>query len=262
MNFSIKNYQGIIFDLDGVIYNGNNLLPGAKELIDNLRQNSISFVFLTNNSSKSVADVTAKLNNIGLSGIQETQVLTSAVAVGLWLKKNISMDQKVFIYGMKGLKEQVTKLGYQTTEDPDADLVVAGLNMHLTYEQITNASFAIQKGARLIASNIDRTYPTERGLLPGAGSTLKSLTHASGVEPEVVLGKPSKDFFQMAKDLLNLPSHQILMIGDRLDTDILGANEIGLDTALVLTGVTRKEELADSSIQPNFIFESLLEIQL
>ncbi len=260
MNFNLPSYQGIIFDLDGVIYSGNTLLPGAKELVRHLQRERIPFIFLTNNSSKTVEQITEKLNMLGLENIQPSQVLSSAVAVGLWLKKNISMDQKILIYGMSGLREQVLNLGYQITEKQDANLVLAGLNMDISYEQITNASLAIQNGARLVASNADRTYPTERGLLPGAGSTLKALSEASGVEPEVVLGKPSKEFFALAEDLLQVTPDKILMIGDRLDTDIIGAQETGMNTLLVLTGVTKRLELEISKIQPDYVFDSLPEI--
>ncbi len=262
MNFNITNYQGIIFDLDGVIYSGNSLIPGAKELTSYLQRERIPFIFLTNNSSKSVEQISEKLTALGLNNINTNQVLSSAVAVGLWLTKNISIDQKIFIYGMNGLREQVLSLGYQLTEDQDADLILAGLNMDITYEKLARASLAIQNGARLVASNADLTYPTERGLLPGAGSTLKALTSASGKEPEVVLGKPSKEFFALAEDLLQVTPSKILMIGDRLDTDILGAKQAGMNTLLVLTGVTKKSELASSEIRPDYILESLLNIEI
>lgn len=255
------NIKACIFDLDGVIYRGNTLISGAKECISKLQEKKIPFIFLTNNSSKTAEAIAGKLKNLGLENINTKQILSSAIACGLWLNKNIDKSARIFIFGMEGIQTEVEKYGFKITDQADADYVVAGLNSYISYEQLSNATLALKNGAKLIATNMDRTFPTEKGLTPGAGSLMQPLIYAADIEPVIVLGKPSKDIFELALDKLAYRAQDVLMLGDRLDTDILGAKNAGLQSALLLTGVNSKADCDLQNIYPDFIFQDLTDCQ-
>ena len=257
----LANFKAIIFDLDGVIYRGETLLPGVTELIAKLKEESKPFLFLTNNSAKTCDQVLDKLLRLGLKDINLQQVLTSAVALGLWLKTNVERDKKIFIFGMDGLRHEVENIGFQITDESDADYVVAGFNSNISYQQLSNASLALRNGAKLLAANLDASIPTERGLLPGTGALIAALTHPTNTQPHIVMGKPATGIYNLATDKLGFAAEDTLMIGDRLDTDIIGANNAGLKSALVLTGVSTKADLESSSVKPDYVLSGLTDVE-
>lgn len=257
----LSNFKAIIFDLDGVIYRGETLLPGVTELITRLHNESKAFLFLTNNSAKTCQQVLDKLLRLGLENIKLEQVLTSAVALGLWLKDNVAADSKIFVFGMDGLRHEVESLGFQITEEGDADYVVAGFNPKINYQQLSNASLALRNGAKLLAANLDASIPTEKGLLPGTGALIAALTHPTETKPHVVMGKPATGIYKLATERLGVAPEDTLMIGDRLDTDIAGANNSGLKSGLILTGVSIEEDLEFSMVKPDYILSELSELK-
>jgi 4-nitrophenyl phosphatase len=157
---------------------------------------------------------------------------------------------------MEGLHRALFDDDYFVLEEAQPQLVVQGADFDITYEKIKRGCLAIRAGARFISTNPDKTFPSEEGLIPGAGALLAALQAATGVEPEVI-GKPQPTMFRVALELLDSPPEQALVVGDRLDTDIAGAQNAELRSVLVLSGVTRREELEQSPIQPDVVFDGL-----
>ena len=248
--------QAVISDMDGVLWRGDMALPGLGALFDLFGQRQIPFALATNNSSKTRDDYVRKLAKMGVPGITAEHIVTSGTATAAYLKKHYPVDTPVHVFGSYGLHDVVQEAGYSLTDNGDARVVVAGLNWELTYDDLRRAAALIRNGADFIGTNPDTTFPTPDGLSPGTGSLLAALQAATEVEP-VVIGKPYPHMFEAALDLLGTPPEQTLMIGDRLNTDITGAVTLGLRTALVLTGITTKEELATSDVQPDAVFDDL-----
>ena len=195
------------------------------------------------------------------SHVRPDQVLGSAEATACWLAEQVAHHGwprgPVIVMGQDGLKVALEKNGFElTTDHQAAKYAVAGINFKLTYEELASVSLAIRGGARFIGTNSDATYPSERGLLPGAGSILSLLTTASGQQP-LVIGKPNRGMYEQALARLNLAADQTLMVGDRYDTDISGATKLGLWTAGVLTGISSRIDFETANPPPDLIAEDL-----
>lgn len=253
MNFS--NITAITTDMDGVLWRGDMPLPGLIEFFDLLRERDLPFVLATNNSSKSPADYVDKLAHMGVAGVQPEQIITSGTATISYLQAHYPPGARVHVLGGDGLRQLVTEAGF-TLSDDRADVVIVGYDPLLTYERIKKAVFLIHAGAAFIGTNPDPTYPTPEGLAPGAGSIIAAVQIATGCNP-IIIGKPHPPMFEAALRFLGTLPAQTLMIGDRLSTDIQGAQQVGLRTALVLTGVTTHEELVASSMQPDVVYDDL-----
>ena len=253
----LQTIQGFSIDMDGVLFRGKTLLPGATQFIGALQRRNVPFVLLTNNSSLTLEQYGQKLHDLGFD-VAPDQILTSAVATGLYLADVAPPNARVMVVGMDGLEEAVTQNGFELS-DQAPDYVVAGLDRGLSYDKLATASLAIRAGAGFVATNADLTFPSERGLEPGAGAILASIKAATGVDP-VVVGKPNPAGFDMALKRLGTEPGQTAMLGDRLETDISGGAQAGMRTILVLTGVTTKADLVKNDIQPDLIFEDLNEL--
>lgn len=256
----LSQVRGVLFDMDGVIYVGTQALPGVRDALDYLQSTGRSFLFVTNNASKTPEQFVERLAEMEIQ-IEPQQVLGSAEATACWLAAQIGLPGwppgPVIVMGQDGLKVALKNQGFELTTDPDvAVYAVAGINFQLTYEDLARVSLAIRKGARFIGTNSDVTYPSERGLLPGAGSILAMLTAASGQQP-LVVGKPNRGMYEQALARLNLTAAQTLMVGDRYDTDISGAIPLGLWTAGVLTGVSTRVDFETAPEPPDLILEDL-----
>jgi 4-nitrophenyl phosphatase len=186
-------------------------------------------------------------------------VITSSVATRRYLEGQAPRGTPVYSIGMNGLREALYGDGYFVYDEREAQIVVVGLDMEATYAKFRIAALAIRAGARFVGTNPDVTLPTDEGLVPGAGSLLALLQAATGVAP-FVIGKPAPAMLHTAIDILHADPRRTLVIGDRLDTDIAGAGAAGLASALVLTGVATRAELAHSEIQPDVVFAGLPEI--
>jgi 4-nitrophenyl phosphatase len=253
LNFT--DLQGVVADMDGVLWRGDQALPGMADFFAFLRGREIPFVLASNNSSRSQSDYTAKLAKMGIADIQIDQIVTSGTTTVDYLRTTYSPSTRLHVLGGDGLKRMIADAGLQMV-DHDAEVVVAGIDFDLTYERLKRAALQIRAGAVFIGTNDDATFPSTEGLVPGAGSILAALKTATEREP-IVMGKPGLAMFHTSLRVLGTQAGRTLMIGDRINTDIEGAQAAGLKTALVLSGVTTVEELAVSAIQPDAVFDHL-----
>ena len=248
-----NSINSLIIDLDGVLYRGDEAIVGAREFIALLQQEGIPFLLLTNNSTRTPGQYVTKLGKMGIA-IEESDVLTSAQATALYLERIARPGSRVYAIGEEGL--QVALQEKFTIAEEGADFVVVGMDTGLTYEKLRVATLLIRGGARFIATNPDKTLPTEEGLVPGNGAVLAALEAATGVSPFVV-GKPETAIFDLALARMGVGKEGAAVIGDRLETDILGGRRAGLMTILVLSGATSRQELENSTIKPDFVFEDV-----
>jgi 4-nitrophenyl phosphatase len=249
--------------MDGVLWRGGATLPGLQELFATLRGLDIGFVLATNNASSTPGHYVNKLAGFGVA-IDAGSVITSAIATAQYLAETLPPPRRAFVIGEEGLVEALRNRDYDVvTASPgtgrDASIVVVGYDRGLTYPKLAEATRLILLGATFVATNSDVTFPGEGGLLPGVGATLAALSAATGVEPRAV-GKPAAAMFDAALVALDVPADSAVMVGDRLETDILGAQRAGLSTVLVTTGVDDANAVARTGIEPDAIAEGLPEI--
>jgi glycerol-1-phosphatase len=248
-------YRAIVLDLDGVVYLGDQVIPGAAEALAGVRELSVAVGFVTNNSFRRPEDVAEKLLALGVKAAAE-EVFTSAQATVRLLGGALD-GAEVLVIGGAGLRTALEAAGARLLDPADwrdADLVAVGIDPELTYGQLAAACLAIRAGAAFVGSNPDPTMPTPHGLVPGNGSVLALLETATGVRPRVA-GKPEPALFETAAAALG--SGPLLMVGDRSDTDLEGAARLGWDTALVLTGATTPAGLLDLPAAPDHLLAGL-----
>jgi 4-nitrophenyl phosphatase len=255
MNYD--SISGIILDMDGVLWRDDLPMPGLHDLFVWLTERDIPYALLTNNSSKTQAQYVEKFERLGVFGVPEWRVLTSSIATAADLAARYAAGTSVYVVGMDGVRDALDAAGFDVVDEhAPAEIVVAGIDTALTYAKIKRAADLVRAGAEFVGTNADLTFPAADGLNPGAGTVLAAIQAASGVAPRVI-GKPARPMFEAALRLIGLNAGQMLMVGDRLDTDIAGAKEAGLPTALVLTGVTTPDMLAVSDIWPDVAYEDL-----
>jgi len=249
-----KTIRAVIMDMDGVLWRGNQVLPGARAWLDHLRDRATPFALATNNSSKTPHDYVQKLAELGLGPVDPGQIVTSGTAAVNYVRSRYPAGTPVHVLGGDGLKSLLAAAGFPLSDE--AGVVVVGIDFNLTYDRLKRAALLIRAGADFIGTNADATFPMADGLAPGAGSLLAALRTATGVEP-VIMGKPNPPVFNAALAALGTSADQTLMIGDRFDTDIVGARAVGMKTALVLTGVTSPGDLAHAVPAPDAIYADL-----
>ena len=248
--------RAVISDMDGVLWRGETLLPGVAEFFGGLRRRQIPFVLATNNATATFPEIARRLKSVGLD-LRKEETLTSANAAASFLRHQLPAGASVLAVGEDGLTTALTRAGFHLVKHAaGAQAVVAGLDRHVTWQKLTEAALAIRAGAMFVATNLDATFPSERGLVPGAGALIAVLETATGCHP-LLIGKPEPLLFLEAVEILQSPAQATLVIGDRIETDILGGQRAGMPTALVLTGVTTREILAASSYQPDWVFDNL-----
>lgn len=250
--------KGLLIDMDGVLYRGQAPIPGAEHFVTFLRYRRIPFLLLTNNSSLSPGQYMAKLRGMGIE-VHAEEILTSAQATARYLAQWEPEGARVYMIGQEGLRQALMEQGFTLVEE-GAKYVVVGWDWELTFAQLKRAALLIRAGAHFIATNPDRTFPSEEGIIPGNGAILAALEAATDIHP-LVIGKPQPTIFQLALTQLGLDTQGVAVLGDRLETDILGGQRMGLGTLFVLSGVTDGEELAYSSIQPDMVFEDVAHLQ-
>lgn len=252
----LDNLQHLLIDMDGVLWRGNVPLPGLTDFFALLRHRQIEFVLATNNASRTAAYYVQRLAGFGVE-ISPHEVITSAQATAGYLAERSVPDTPVYFIGEDGLRESLIENGFRlVSDDGQPKYVVVGWDRHLTFDKLAQATVYIYAGASFIGTNPDRTWPSERGLLPGAGAILAALEAATGVQPTVI-GKPSPLMLQSAMHRMGAAPATTAMLGDRLETDILGGLNTGLTTILVLSGVTTPDALSASPIQPHLVFENI-----
>jgi len=247
--------QGFLIDMDGVLYRGSALIAGADYFVQQLRARDIPFRFLTNNSQRTRRDVVAKLARMGI-GVEVEHIFTCAMATARFLAQQ-KPGGTAFVIGEGGLLTALHQNGYAVV-DHEPDYVVVGEGRTFNLELVESAVRMIFGGAKLIATNLDPNCPTQTGIRPGCGAMVAMLETATGVKAFSV-GKPSPIMMRSARKELNLATDETTMIGDTMETDILGGVQLGLHTVLVLSGSTRREDLDRYAYRPELVVESLAE---
>jgi NagD protein len=247
---------GYLIDMDGVIYRGHQLIPGADRFIQELRSARIPFMFLTNNSQRTRRDVATRLQRLGID-VEEEHVFTCAMATARFLARQ-KPGGTAFVIGEGGLLNALHTNGYSIV-DKDPDYVVVGEGRTLNFEMAEAALGMILGGAKLIATNMDPNCPTQNGSRPGCGAIVAMLEAAAGVKAFSV-GKPSPVMLRDARKELGLGTDQTIVIGDTMETDILGGVQLEFKTILVLSGGTQREDLAKFAYRPDKIVDSIADL--
>ncbi|MDH7568221.1 MAG: phosphoglycolate/pyridoxal phosphate family phosphatase [Armatimonadota bacterium] len=256
-----RQHTLFIFDLDGVIYRGDSVLPYAADAIAALRAAGVSPFFFTNNSTRTRESYARKLSAMGIPARVE-EIMTSAYATALYFQEQGLSGSAAYVVGEEGIVDELSRVGVRVVlgEDiEDVQSVVVGLDREFTYHKLLLAQQAIRRGARFIATNGDLTFPIENGkVIPGGGSLVAAVQAASGKTP-VVIGKPELYALHKILELTGRQPCETTLVGDRLDTDVLGGRRVGFRTVLVLTGVTTAEEAAQApaEMRPDRVLSNL-----
>ena len=254
-----KLYKGILADLDGTVNRGRLLIEGADHVYKELSGRGIRWMFVSNGATSLASDLARKLREMGLP-VSEDQVVNSAAPLIRVLKQEY-YRARVMVVGEPRLVEGVRGAGAMVTDDPmEIEIVISALDREFTYEKLKRAHQAIQRGAQFWATNLDATFPSADGFLPGAGSVAASIITAAGRPPDRVFGKPYPDMAFLALDVLGLSPEECLVVGDRMETDVLFAKNAGMDSALVLTGASSREQLKDFPQSPQYVFDSIVDV--
>ena len=252
-------FPGYVFDLDGTVYLGDALLPGARRTIEVLRAARSRVAFLSNKPLQTRADYAAKLTRLGVPTTPD-DVINSSWVLTRWLAQE-APGAALFIIGEPPLLQELRAAGFRLTEEPqEVEFVVASFDRTFDYRKLQVAFDAVRAGARIVATNADRYCPTPEGGLPDAAAVIGAIEGCTGQSVEVVVGKPSPITVRAILDRLQLPACECIIIGDRLETDIWMGQDAGMATAVVLTGVTTPELLSTSQIQPDYVLERLDEL--
>ena len=249
----LRAKMGFICDMDGVIYHGNQLLPGVKDFVEWLYRENKRFLFLTNSSERSPKELQQKLARMGLA-VSENHFYTSALATASFISSQ-APGCSVYTIGAPGLVNALYEAGI-TMNDVNPDYVVVGETTNYNYDSIVKAIKLVEGGARLIGTNTDLTGPAEQGMLPACRALIAPVELATGRSAYFV-GKPNPLMMRTGLKMLGVHSEEAAMIGDRMDTDIIAGIETGLDTVLVLTGCTRREDIDRFPYRPNYVLNGI-----
>ncbi|MBI9018412.1 MAG: HAD family hydrolase [Phycisphaerae bacterium] len=247
---------GFLIDMDGVIYKGRELIHGADIFVNTLIEKNIPFCFLTNNSQRTRRDVVAKLHRFNLP-VQEKHIFTCAMATARFLDSH-KPNGTAYVIGEGGLLTALNRNGYAVV-DNDPDFVIVGEGRTINFDMIEKAVQMVANGAKLIATNTDPVCPTDKGIRPGCGAIVAMIEAATGVKAFSV-GKPSPVMMRMARKELGLETMGTYMIGDTMETDILGGLQMGYGTILVLSGNTSKQDLSKHAFAPDLIIDSVASV--
>ncbi|MBQ7696657.1 MAG: HAD family hydrolase [Lentisphaeria bacterium] len=252
----LKEKTAFISDMDGVVYHGNHLLPGAAEFIRLLEERNLRYLFLTNSSERTPRELAEKLSRLGVTVAPE-HFYTSALATADFLSRQ-KPGCSVFAVGEAGLANALYEKGI-SMNDVDPDYVVIGETRTYSFERLEKAVRLVLGGARLIGTNPDLTGPTENGIVPATGSLIAPIELSTGSKAYFI-GKPNPFMMRRAVKRLDAMSRETIIIGDRMDTDIIAGVEAEVDTVLVLSGVTKKEEIPRFAYTPKYVMSGLAEL--
>lgn len=251
--------KGLILDMDGVLWHDREPIGDLPRIFKKIRELDLRFVLTTNNSALTTLEYQQKLQGMGVQ-VETIQIATSAGAAFAYLISNYPTQNTIYIVGSPSFKADGNVRGFRVLSDQDdttpADFVLVGLDVDLTYRTIDIAARKVRQGAHFIATNTDATYPTPRGLTPGAGTMVAAIQTSSGKQP-LVIGKPAPFLYQLATQSMGLTPEEILCVGDRLNTDILGAQTGGFRSAFVLSGVNNEADLANWEPKPTLVAKDL-----
>jgi HAD superfamily hydrolase (TIGR01457 family) len=253
-------FKGFIFDLDGTIYRSDQLILGADAVIRLLRENKRKVVFLSNKPLQTREGYAAKLTRLGIP-TQPDEVINSTFVMTNYLKK-IAPQARLFVVGETPFVEELKRAGFSITDDPkEIEYVVVAFDRTFDYQKLNIAYQSIKLGAHFVATNPDRTCPVEGGEIPDCAGMIAAIEAVTEKKVEIIVGKPSPIMIQTVLDVLGLRPEECILIGDRLETDIKMGRESGIATGIVLTGVTDEKTLKGSSIHPDFIFQSIADVE-
>lgn len=256
---SALTFLGYIFDLDGTIYLGEKLIPGARETIERLKSLSKKIVYLSNKPLQTREDYASKLTRLGIP-TQPDEVINSSLVMARWLSRE-APGATIYVIGEIPLIEELVRAGLRMSEKAgEIQYVIASFDRTFDYRKLNIALQAIKKGARFIATNPDRTCPVEGGEIPDCAAVIGAVEGTTGKKVEAIAGKPSDIMIRVAVDYMDLGPQDCVLVGDRLETDMVMGKKAGMATALVLSGVTNREILKKSVIQPDYVWESVAEI--
>ncbi len=260
--FEPTDLRAFIIDMDGVLWRGAEPLPGLEEFFLTLRARGISFILATNNAGATPKAYVAKLARMGVA-VRVEEILTSGIATAWYLAERYApAATRIYAIGEEGLRQPLLEAGftltgsYKETRDFRADLVVVGKDETLTWDKLATATLNLNAGAQFFGTNADTTFPTEIGITCGNGAILAALTAATGIEP-VIIGKPEPILYQQALARLKVAPHQVVAIGDRLETDILGAVRAGIRSLMVLSGVSSERDLSQVDYRPDWVLPDI-----
>jgi 4-nitrophenyl phosphatase len=256
-----SNIKALILDMDGVIWKGGAPIGDLPSIFKRIRGRGLKFVFATNNGTRTPEEYEQKLARLGVE-IDASQVVTSALGVAFMLAQKHPRGTKVFMIGEDGIRAALDENGFEiigVEKASEAEAVVMGIDRGVNFQKIVEATLLVRAGIPFYTTNTDRTFPTPRGEIPGSGAWLSVITTATGVEP-IVAGKPFPYLMELSLERLGTGKEETLVIGDRLETDIAAGQTIGCPTALVLSGVSTKEQAELWKPAPNIIAGSLSEL--
>lgn len=247
-------YNGYLVDLDGTIYRGKEIIPAGKRFVETLQQKEIPFLFVTNNTTKTPETVAKRLKDEFEIRVEPQEVYTATLATIDYMRDQ-NRGTSFYAIGESGLIQLILQAGF-TWNEKDPDYVVVGLDSEVTYDKLTTATLAIRQGALFIGTNPDKNIPTEKGLLPGAGSLI-ALVESATQQRAVYIGKPEAIIMEKALEQISLTKEEVLMVGDNYETDIQSGIRNGVDSLLVLSGFTAKEAVPHLPVKPTYIVDSL-----
>ena len=260
MPIKIKNIKALILDMDGVLWRENESIGNLPEIFKQIIAHGIKYVMATNNSTHTVEQYVKKVRSFNIP-IESWQIINSSLATASLLKEKFPQGGPVYVVGEPALIDTLEVAGF--SHEPSGNdtvlAVVAGMDKTLTYEKLKKATYLLRSGVPFIGSNPDRSFPTPMGLAPGAGAVLAAIQAASDITPEIA-GKPSKPMYHLALERLQTKKDDTLVVGDRPETDILGGQNMGCPTALVLSGVVNKEQAEKWRPSPDIIISDLTEL--
>jgi len=240
--------------MDGVLWQGQQPIGDLPSIFDRIRQRDWKVILATNNASRTPQQYVERLDGYGVH-VDTWQVINSAYAITSYLSRQYPAGGTIYVIGEVGITEALKEYGFTIGEN-NPIAVVVGLDRQLSYEKLRRATLFIRSGVPFIGANPDRTFPTPEGLVPGAGAILAAIETATSVKP-LIMGKPSPAMYQLALERLGTPPEKTLVVGDRLETDIAGAQAIGCRTALVLSGVTPEADAYAWQPPPDVIARDL-----
>ncbi|MBV5267514.1 MAG: HAD-IIA family hydrolase [Burkholderiaceae bacterium] len=256
-----SNIKALILDMDGVVWKADAPIGNLPETFARIRERGLKFVFATNNGTKTPEEYQQKLADLGVD-IESSQVVTSALGIAFLLAQKYPRGTKIFMIGEAGIRVALEEEGFEilnVENAPEAQAVVMGLDRAVNFEKISEATLLVRAGIPFYTTNTDRTFPTPRGEIPGSGAWVSVVKTATNVEP-IIAGKPFPYLMDLSLERLGTKKEETLVVGDRLETDIAAGQAVGCPTALVLSGVSSKEQAFAWKPSPTIVAESLAEL--
>jgi 4-nitrophenyl phosphatase len=256
-----SNIKALILDMDGVVWKSDAPIGNLPETFARIRELGLKFVFATNNGTKTPEEYQQKLADLGVI-VESSQVVTASLAVAHMLSRKFPKGTKIFMIGERGVRVALEEEGFEilsTENAPEAQAFVMGLDRMIDFQKVVEATLLLHTGIPFYVTNTDRTFPTPRGEVPGAGSWISVVTSATGVEP-IVAGKPLPFLMELSLERLGTKKEETLVVGDRLETDIAAGQAVGCPTAAMLSGVSTRQEAEAWKPSPTIIAESLSEL--